>query len=131
MKPAIITALITVLASLCSLSIAAEPGRWERIKGYAHTEKDAAVADGKKVLEEIDAKIEDMKKQASQAKDGTQQAYERSLADLKVKRDQAQKHMEQMQKAGGEAWHASRDGFANAYDSLQQSFEKASAAVKR
>jgi len=119
------------IALIGSFAQAAEPGRWERIKGYAHTEKEVAVADGKKVLDELDVKIEDMKKQAAQAKGGTKAAYERNLADLKVKRDEAQKHMEHMRKAGGEAWLATRDGFANAYQSLHQAFDKASAAIKR
>ena len=131
MKLAKKIALLAAIASLSSLSFAAEPGRWERIKGYAHTEKEAAVADGKKVLDEIDAKIEDMKNQAAQAKGETKAAYERNLADLKVKRAEAQKHMEHMQKSGTEAWHATRDGFANAYKDLHQAFDKAVAAAKR
>jgi hypothetical protein len=123
--------LITFLASVSSLSVSAEPSRWERIKGYAHTEKEAAVADGKKVLAELDVKIDDMKKQAAQAKGETKEAYERNLADLKVKRDEAEKQMEHMQKSGGEAWHATRDGFAGAYQSLHQAYEKAAASITR
>lgn len=131
MKPVRIITLIAFLASLSSLSFAAEPGRWDRIKGYAHTEKEAAVADGKKALAELDMKIEEMKKQAAQAKGETRAAYKRNLADLKVKRDEARKHMEKMRKSGGEAWHATRDGFAGAYQSLHQAYDKAAAAVKR
>lgn len=119
------------IALIGSLAQAAEPGRWERIKGYAHTEKEAAIADGKQVLAELDAKIEEMKKQAAQAKGDTKAAYERNLADLKVKRAEAQKHMEHMQKSGSEAWHATRDGFAGAYQSLHQAYEKAADAIKR
>ena len=83
---------LAAIASLSSLSFAAEPGRWDSIKGYAHTEKEAAIADGKQVLADLDAKIEEMKKQAA---------------------------------------HATRDGFANAYQDLHQAFDKATAAVKR
>ncbi len=124
-------ALIATVALVSSTTFAAEPGRWERIKGYAHTEKEAALADGKKVLAELDAKIEDMKKQASHATGETKAAYERNLADLRVKRAEAQKHIEHMQKSGSEAWQATRDGFANAYQDLHQAYDKAAAAVKR
>lgn len=131
MKLAKTIGLITFLASFGSLSFAAEPGRWERLKGYAHTEREAAIADGKQVLADVDAKIVDMKKQAAQSKGETKAAFERNLADLKVKRAEAQKHLEHMQKSGTEAWHATRDGFANAYQSLHQAYDKAAGAIKR
>lgn len=124
-------ALFATLAILSSAGLAAEPTRWERIKGYAHTEKKEAVKDGKKVLAEIDGKIKDMKKQAAQAKGETKAAYERELTDLRAKRAEAEKHLNHMQKAGGDAWHATRDGFANAYQNLHEAFEKSAAALKR
>ena len=131
MKLAKNIALIAAMVLLSSASFATEPSRWERIKGYAHTEKEAAVSDGKKFLAEIDAKIEDMKKQAAQAKGETKAAYERNLADLKQKRAEAEKHMGHMQKSGSEAWGATRDGFAKAYQDLHDAFDKAVAAAKR
>ena len=123
--------LIATVVLMSSVSYAAEPTRWERIKGYAHTEKEAAIADGKKALAEMDVQLEQIKQHAAQSKGDAKASYERSLAELKVKRAEAQKQLEHMQKSGTEAWQATRDGFAGAYQSLHQAYEKASATAKR
>ncbi len=123
--------LVSVLAFITSVALAAEPAHWERFKAYAHAEKEAAVADGKKLLAEMDAKIEDLKKQAAASKAEAKVAYENDMKALRAKRDAASAHMEKLQKSSAEAWLATRDGFANAYHDLHKSYEKAGAAFKK
>jgi Skp family chaperone for outer membrane proteins len=123
--------LLSILALTAAGALAAEPGHWERFKAYVHAEKEAAVADGKKLLAEMDAKIEELKKQAASSKAETKVAYENSMKELQAKRDAASAQMEKLQKSSTEAWQATRDGFADAYRDLHTSYEKAGAAFKK
>jgi hypothetical protein len=123
--------LLSILALTAAGALAAEPGYWERFKAYAHAEKEAAVVDGKKLLAEMDAKIEELKKQAAASKAETKVAYDKSMKELQAKRDAASAQMEKLQKSSTEAWQATRDGFADAYRDLHTSYEKAGAAFKK
>ncbi len=98
---------------------------WERVKAFTIETKDAALEDGRKLMREADAKITQLEDKASQSSGDAKAAYERSVADLKVKRAQAANKLDEMGKATGSAWDATKNGFADAYKDLHESADKA------
>ena len=98
---------------------------WERVKAFTIETKDAALEDGRKLMREIDTKIKGLEDKAAQSSGDAKASYERSVADLKVKREQASTKLDDMGKATGSAWNATKDGFADAYKELHESVDKA------
>ncbi len=98
---------------------------WERVKAFTIETKDAALADGRKLMGEIDTKIKGLEEKAAKSSGDAKASYERSVAELKVKREQASTKLDEMGKATGSAWNATKDGFADAYKDLHESVDKA------
>ena len=103
---------------------------WDTVKSYSVEKKNEAVAFGKKLVRETDAKIKGLEAKASRAKGDTKAQYDREIKDLKTKRAQASKKLDEMGKASGSAWDATRDGFADAYKDLHEAFDRAAAQFK-
>lgn len=103
---------------------------WEAMKGYSHAKKNDAVAHGKKLMKESDAKIKELEGKASKATGETKVAYQKQIKDLKAKRAVAAKKLDEMGKSSSSAWDHLKEGFSNAYKDLAQSTEKAAAELK-
>ena len=103
---------------------------WDAVKSYTVEKKSEAVTFGKKLMRETDAKIKGLEAKALRAKGDTKAAYDREIKDLKVKRGQVGKKLDAMGKASGKAWDATRDGFADAYRDLHESFDKVAAQFR-
>lgn len=121
---------MTVLALAPMLALANEPGAWEKIKSFAHTSKNEAVAEGKKMIAATDKKIAEIKKDTSKATGEAKTAHEANMKELQAKRKEAQAHLEKMEKSAANTWDATKDGFSKAYKDLHESYEKAKAGVK-
>jgi Spy/CpxP family protein refolding chaperone len=129
-------AIATVLALVSTVAVAAgetstEPSAWEKFKAYTHQQKQEAVAEGKKLVAETDEKIDELKAQAKESSAETKAAYRRNMRDLQHKKREAKVELAKLEKASSSAWDATKEGFANAYHDLHQSYEKAVAAAKK
>lgn len=103
---------------------------WDTVKAYTVEKKSDAVTFGKKLVRETDAKIKGLEAKASMASGDTKAQYNREIKDLKVKRSRASKKLDAMGKASGKAWDSAKDGFADAYKDLHESFDKVAAQFK-
>lgn len=108
-----------------------EPSNWEKFKAYTHRQKQEAVAEGRKLVAETDAKIDELKAQAKESSAETKAAYRRNMRDLQQKKSEAKARLAKLERASSGAWDATKEGFANAYHDLHQSYEKAVAAAKK
>ena len=119
-----------VLLAASSLSMAAEPTAWEKIKSFAHESKKEAVAEGKKAIAATDKQIAALKKDIGKSTGEAKVAHEKNMKELQAKRKVAQAELGKMQKSAANTWDATKEGFSNAYKDLHQAYEKAAAAAK-
>src|SRR5262249_51067179 len=103
---------------------------WDSVKSYSVDKKNDAVAYGKKLVHETNYQIKGLEKKAAQASGDAKARYNREIIDLKAKSKNASKKLDEMGKATGAAWDNAKNGFADAYRDLSQSFEKAAAQFK-
>ena len=122
--------LAVVLVQAPAIRPAAAADEWETVKTYTVEKKNDAVKFGKKLVSESDKQIKKLEADAAKASGDTKAAYNESLADLKVKRAAAKKKLDEMGKATGSAWDSAKNGFADAYKDLHDSFDKAKAKLK-
>jgi hypothetical protein len=101
------------------------------VKGYTVEKKSEAVAYGKKLVRDTDAKIRDPERQAAKSKGEAKAALEQNITELKEKRAQAVAKLDEMRKASAGAWEATKQGFANAYKDLQDAYQRAAAHFKK
>lgn len=119
-----------VLLAASTLSMAAEPTTWEKVKSFAHERKQDAVAEGKKAIAATDKQIAALKKDVARSTGEAKVAHEKNMKELQAKRKLAQAELGKMQKSASNTWDATKEGFSNAYQDLHQSVEKATAAAK-
>ena len=103
---------------------------WDTVKSYSIEKKKDAVAYGKKLVRESDAKIKGLENKAAKASGDAKARYNREITDLKTKRKNASRKLDEMGKATAAAWDNAKNGFADAYRDLHESFEKAAAQFK-
>lgn len=103
---------------------------WDTVKSYSVEKKNDAVAYGKKLVRESDSQIKGLENKAAQASGDAKARYKREITDLKTKRKNASKKLDEMGKASGAAWDNAKNGFADAYRDLHESYEKAAAQFK-
>ena len=108
----------------------AEQSAWERIKTFAHVQKQQAVAEGRKMLAETDRRIEALKKEARNSTAEAKAAHEKNMAELQARKKAAQAELARLEKAAAGTWDAAREGASNAYRDLQAAYEKAAASAK-
>lgn len=128
LKQTLAAAVLALVAATCSA--AAEPGTWDKIKDFTHEQKNAAVAEGRKLLRETDKQLSVMKKQVAQSAGEARLAHENNLKELQAKRKEAQARLDELQKSGSNAWDATKQGFGRAYDDLHQAWRKAADGSK-
>jgi TolA-binding protein len=122
--------LTTLLAALAATSFAAEPTTTEKISSYAHERKKEAVAEGKRLIAEADKKIAEMKKQTQHSSAEAKAAHEANMKELQQKRKEARAQLTRLQQASSKTWDATKEGFANAYQAMRASFDKATSSAK-
>ena len=103
---------------------------WDTVKAYSVEKNNDAVAYSKKLVNESDTKIKQLEAKASKASGDTKVEYDKVVKDLKAKRVQASKKLDEMGKATGAAWDSAKEGFADAYKDLHEAYEKAAAKFK-
>jgi hypothetical protein len=122
--------LAFALSALAAISLAAEPTTTEKISSYAHERKNEAVAEGKRLIAEADKKIGEMKKQTQHSSAEAKAAHEANMKELQQKKKEAQAQLGKLQRASAKTWDATKEGFANAYQAMRTSFDKATSQAK-
>ena len=118
-----------MLAFSAAFSLAAEPTTTEKISSYAHERKAEAVAEAKRLIAEADKKIDELKAQAQQSGAETKAAHEANMKELQQKKKEAQAQLAKLQQASSKTWEATKEGFANAYQAMRASYEKATGSA--
>jgi len=103
---------------------------WDNVKSYTVEKKDEAVAYGKKLVRETDREIASLERKAAKASGEAKAQFQSDVKELKVKRTEAAKKLDEMGKASGAAWEEAKNGFADAYKDLQDSYHKAVKKLK-
>ena len=132
-----IVAGLSALSSVATVVAAEQPASseatqgdetWNTIKSYSQDKKNEAVAYGKKLMQETDARIEQLDAKAGQVSGEAKLQYEKEMRELKVMRANTAAKLDKMGKESGAAWNDTKQGFADAYKELQRAYHK---AVKR
>ena len=123
-----LAAILTVPASSIAQTVTKDV---ETIKNYTIEKKSEAVAHGKKLVSDLDAKIKDLESRISRDTSAAKSDLQRQLSELKAKRAQAGKKLDELGKATAESWDSVKHGFADAYKDLQTAFDKAAASLRK
>jgi hypothetical protein len=119
--------MLIALALACPAFAA---GTWDDIKSYSVEKKNEAVAYGKKLVRETDRGIRDLEREAGKQSEEAKANVRRDVKELKAKRAQAAKKLDEMGKASSAAWVEAKNGFADAYKDLQDAYQKAVRKLK-
>ncbi len=103
---------------------------WDTVKAYTVEKKNDAVSFGKKLIKESDDKLAQLDRKAAKASGEAKTQYQKDIKELKAARARAAAKLREMEKASGAAWDATKNGFAEAYKDLHQSYNKAVAQFK-
>jgi hypothetical protein len=123
--------LAFALGALAATAFAAEPTSAEKISSYAHERKAEAVAAGKRLIAEADKKIAEMKEQTQHSSAEAKAAHDANMKELQQKKKEAQAQLGKLQRASSKTWDATKDGFANAYQAMRASFDKATGSESK
>lgn len=97
---------------------------WDKVQSYTVEKKNEAVAYGKKLVRKTDREIKALDRKASKASGEAKAQFQSDMQELKVKRAEASKKLDDMGKATDAAWDDAKNGFAAAYKDLHDSYQK-------
>jgi Skp family chaperone for outer membrane proteins len=103
----------------------------DKIKSYSVEKKNEAVAYGKKITSDLDAKIKALEAQVARDTSSAKADAQRELKELKAKRAETSKKLNELGRATAQSWDSTKQGFADAYKDLQQAYDKAVASLKK
>jgi len=103
---------------------------WDEVKSYSVEKKDEAVAYGKKLVRQTDREIKELDRKAAKASGEAKAQFQSDMKELKAKRAEASKKLDQMGKATNAAWDEAKNGFADAYKDLRDSTDRAVKKLK-
>jgi len=103
----------------------------DKMKGYSVEKKNEAVAYGKKMMSDFDAQVKDLEGQISRDTGAAKADAQRQLKDLKAQQAAAGKKLDELGKASKDSWDTTKQGFADAFNDMQKSFDKVKASVKK
>lgn len=126
-----VAASLAVLTLLNPVSGHAQDGVWQKIKGFAHEQKNEAVAAGRSAISETNKQMAALKKDAKLSSEEAKAAHRQNMKELAAKKRAAQRQLASLEKAGAQSWNDARDGASNAYRDLQMAYEKAAASARK
>jgi hypothetical protein len=103
----------------------------DKMKGYSVEKKNDAVAYGKKMMSDFDAQVKDLEGQISRDTGAAKADAQRQLKDLKAQQAAAGKKLDELGKASQDSGDTTKQGFADAFNDMQKSFDKVKASVKK
>ena len=124
---------------LCALLLAAAPAACatrrlrggDKSQGYTYEKKNEAMTYGKKLMSDFDVKMKELEGQISRDASATKADAQRQMKELKAKRAETGKQLDELGHATAQSWDSMKQGFANAYRDMQQSYDKAAASFKK
>ena len=130
--------VVGLTIGLCALLLVAVPaaaqtsgGAGDKNAGYTYEKKNEAMAYGKKLMSDFDVKMKELEGQISRDASATKADAQRQMKELKGKRAETAKHLDEMGRASAQSWDSMKHSFVNSYRELQQSFDKAAASFKK
>ena len=120
--------LIALLAAVPALAVAADD--WEKVKSYTVEKKNEAMAYGRKLVRDTDREIASLEKKAAKSTGEAKAQFQSDIRELKAKRAAAAKKLDEMGKASSGAWDDAKNGFADAYKDLHDSYNRAVKKLK-
>jgi uncharacterized protein YukE len=103
----------------------------DEIAAYTFDQRDEAVKTARKELEEIDAKIDELAKNAEiesqELTSDVRKQQAKLMRELKARRAQISEMTERLNRSSAGAWNEIRDGLANAYGEIGQALDNARA----
>jgi hypothetical protein len=103
----------------------------DKMKSYSVEKKNEAVAYGKKMMSDMDVKIKELEAQMSRDASAAKADTQRGMKEMKEKRAETSKKLDELGKASAQSWDATKQGFSDAYKDLQKSYDKAVASFKK
>ena len=103
----------------------------DKSSGYAYEKKNEAMAHGKKLMSDFDVKMKELEAQISRDASATKADAQRQMKELKAKRAETGKQLDELGHASAQSWDSMKKSFANAYKDLQHSYDKAAASFKK
>lgn len=94
------------------------------------SERDAYIEKMKAQLDAWNAKIDQFEAQSRKAGADAQLQYEKQLDELRESRDDAVKHLKELQDASNEAWASLQRGAEDAWDEMSKAFKNAAERFK-
>ena len=127
----LIVAPAFALAQTTTKDVSKKAGEaWDTVKSYTVEKKNEAVTYSKKLVRDTDREIKELDRKASKASGEAKAQLQEDMKELKVKRAHAAKKLDEMGKASGAAWDEAKNGFADAYKDLHDSYNKAVKKLK-
>lgn len=80
-------------------------------------------------IDKLGSRIDQLDAELKKKKTDTSATYERELADLKVKRAEAESKLASIKDSGDEAWKSLSEGFDTIMNDTRETFEKVKASL--
>ena len=130
--------LSALAIGLCAILTASAPtaaqtsgSGTDKITSSSVEKKNETVAYGKKLMGDLDVKIKDLEGQISRDTGAAKADAQRQMKELKVKRAETSKKLDELGRATAQSWESTKRGFADSYKDLQQAYDKAAASLKK
>ena len=106
-------------------------GTADKSSGYTYEKKNEAMTHGKKLMSDFDVKMKQLEAQISRDASATKADAQRQMKELKAKRAETGKQLDELGHASAQSWDSMKKSFANAYKDLQHSYDRAAASFKK
>ncbi len=119
------------VVSLKAVPVSAEDVRkeireaFQAAKAYSFQQKDDYRKKLQSVLDDVNARIDDLQHQAAQAEGEARKQYSRQIEQLRRLRDRVQDQAERVKSATPGAWEEIKSGVGSALEDLRKAFERA------
>jgi hypothetical protein len=82
-------------------------------------------------LEQLDAKVAELKAKAAKAGEEAKEEIDKKVAELTAKQQEARQKLQELKEAGGEKWESLKGRAEKARDSLEETLTKILAKFKK
>jgi TolA-binding protein len=103
---------------------------FDAARQYSAQQKEAFQQRMQRELDDLQPKIEELKRQAEAASDQVRIETKRQIRELEKERDKASRKLTELQAAGEEAWGELKTGMNAALKELQQSYDRAKSRLR-
>jgi len=97
------------------------------IKDYSVEQKDAAVAEAKEMMEDLEQNIDawqlEVEEKWDNMQESSRQSYQESKENFQQQREELAVWFGRLQESSAEAWDETKQGFSDAYDTLSKSWD--------